>query len=168
MDRMLVVVFENELKAYDGSRALKALDSEGSISVYAEAVIKKNDEGTVTVKQAGDEFPIRTLGGTTIGVLVGLLGGPIGLAVGAVAGTFAGGAWDINRAGVNADFLNDVSAKLTPGKWAIVSEISEDWVTPSIPKWKRSAAQYFALREEVLNMNNTPKMWQLSKRILPS
>jgi len=130
MERMLVVVFENELKAYDGSRALKALDSEGSIFVHAEAVIKKNDDGTVTIKHKGDEFPIRTVGGTTIGVLIGLLGGPVGLAVGAVAGTFAGGAWDINRAGVNADFLNDVSAKLTPGKWAIVSEISEDWVTP--------------------------------------
>jgi len=126
----LVVVFENELKAYDGSRALKALDSEGSISIHAEAVVKKNDDGTITIKQAGDEFPIRTLGGTTIGALIGLLGGPVGLVVGAVAGTFAGGAWDINRAGVNADFLNDVSAKLIAGKWAIVSEISEDWVTP--------------------------------------
>ena len=130
MERMVVVVFENELKAYDGSRAMKALDSEGSISVHAEAIIKKNDDGTVTIKQKGDEFPIRTVGGTTVGALIGLLGGPIGLAVGAVAGTFAGGAWDINRAGVNSDFLNEVSAKLTPGKWAIVSEISEDWVTP--------------------------------------
>ncbi len=127
---MLVVVFENELKAYDGSRALKALDSEGSISVHAEAVIKKNDDGTVTVKQKEDDFPIRTFGGTTIGALIGLLGGPIGVAVGAVAGTFVGGTWEIDRAEVNADFLNDVSAKLTPGKWAIVSEISEDWVTP--------------------------------------
>ena len=36
----------------------------------------------------------------------------------------------MSRAGVNADFLDDVSAKLTPGKWAIVSEISEDWITP--------------------------------------
>jgi len=130
MDRMLVVVFENELKAYDGSRALKALDSEGSISVHAEAVIKKNTDGTITIKQQGDEFPIRTVGGTTIGALIGLLGGPVGLAVGAMVGTFAGGAWDINRAGVNADFLNEVSTKLTPDKWAIVSEISEDWVTP--------------------------------------
>ncbi len=130
MERMLVVVFENELKAYDGSKELAALDSEGSISVHAEAVIKKNDDGTVTIKQKGDEFPIHIVGGTAVGALIGLLGGPIGLAVGAVAGTFAGGVWDINRAGVNVDFLNEVSAKLTPGKWAIVSEISEDWVTP--------------------------------------
>jgi uncharacterized membrane protein len=130
MERMLVVVFENELKAYDGSRALKALDSEGSISVHSEAVVKKNDDGTITIKQEGDDFPIRTVGGTAVGSLIGLLGGPIGVAVGAVGGTLVGGAWDINRAGVNADFLKEVSAKLTAGKWAIVAEISEDWVTP--------------------------------------
>ena len=127
---MLVIVFENELKAYEGSSALNELDSEGSISVHAEAVIKKNDDGTVTIKQKGEEFPIKTVGGTAIGALIGLLGGPIGLAVGAVAGTFAGGVWNMNRAGVNAEFLDDISAKLTPGKWAVVSQVSEEWITP--------------------------------------
>jgi len=130
MERMLVVVFENELKAYDGSRELKALDSEGSISIHSEAVIKKNDDGTITIKQEGDDFPIRTVGGTAVGALIGLLGGPVGLAVGALAGTFAGAVWDMDRAGVNADFLNEVSAKLTPSKWAVVSDISEEWITP--------------------------------------
>jgi len=130
MDRMLVVVFENEPKAYEGSRALRALDSEGSISIHAEAVIKKNDDGTATVKQKEDDFPIRAVGGTAVGALIGLLGGPVGSAVGAVAGTFAGGLWGMNRAGVSAEFLDEVSAKLTPGKWALVAEISEEWVTP--------------------------------------
>ena len=58
------------------------------------------------------------------------MGGPIGVVVGAVGGTLAGGAWDISRTGVDADFLKEVSAKLTPGKWAVVSEVSEEWVTP--------------------------------------
>jgi uncharacterized membrane protein len=127
---MLVVVFDNEKKAYNGSRALKELDLEGSISVYAEAVIEKNDDGTVVIKQISEEFPISTVSGTAIGALIGLLGGPIGLAVGAVGGTVVGSIWDMSRSGVNAEFLDDVSAKLTPGKWAIVSEISEEWVTP--------------------------------------
>jgi uncharacterized membrane protein len=130
MERMLVVVFDNEKKTYDGSRALAALDSEGSISVYAEAVIEKNDDGTVVIKQIGEDFPISTVSGTAIGALIGLLGGPIGVAVGAVGGTVAGSIWDLSETGVNAEFLDDVSAKLTPGKWAIVSEISEEWVTP--------------------------------------
>jgi uncharacterized membrane protein len=130
MERMLVVVFENEKKAYDGSRTLIELDSEGSISAHAGAIIKKNDDGTATIKQEGDDFPIRTVGGTAVGALIGLLGGPIGAAVGAIGGTYAGAIWDANQAGVNADFLNEVSTRLTPGKWALVADISEDWVTP--------------------------------------
>jgi uncharacterized membrane protein len=93
-------------------------------------VIKKDDQGNVTVKQKGDDFPIRTVGGTAIGALIGVLGGPIGLSIGAVAGTFAGSILDMNRAGVNADFLEDVFEKLKPGKWAIVSDVNEEWVTP--------------------------------------
>jgi uncharacterized membrane protein len=130
MERMLVVVFDDEQKAYDGSKALKELDFEDSISIHAEAVVKKNADGTLSVKQEGDDFPIRTVGGTAIGALIGLLGGPVGVAVGAVSGTFAGSVWDMNRAGVNAEFLDDVSAKLTPGKWAVVADVEEEWVTP--------------------------------------
>jgi uncharacterized membrane protein len=130
MENMLVVVFENELKACDGSRALAELESESSISIHAQAVIKKNDDGTITIKQKGDDFPIRTVGGTAVGSLIGLLGGPIGLALGVVAGTISGSILDMGRAGVNVDFLDEVSAKLTPGKWAIVSDVSEEWITP--------------------------------------
>ena len=52
MEKMLVVVFDNETKAYEGSHALKQLDGEGSITVHAESVIKKGADGTVSVKQA--------------------------------------------------------------------------------------------------------------------
>jgi len=130
MERMVVVVFDNELKAYDGSRVLKELDAENSISIHAKAVIMKNADGKVEIKDEGDEFPIRTVSGTAIGALVGLLGGPIGLGIGAVAGTFTGLILDMNRAGINAEFLDDVSNKLTPGKWAVIADISEDWETP--------------------------------------
>lgn len=130
MEKMLTVVFGDESKTYEGSRALNELDSEGSISIHAEAVIKKNPDGTVSIEQSRDDFPIRTVSGTAIGALVGLLGGPIGLGVGAAAGALFGSIADVNRAGVDMEFLNDVSAQLTPGKWAIVSDISEERVTP--------------------------------------
>ncbi len=130
MERMLAVVFGDESKTYEGTRALKELDSEGSISVHAEAVIVKNPDGTVTIKQSGTDFPIRTVSGTAIGALIGLLGGPIGFSVGVGAGALVGALADVHRSGVNEDFLGEVSAKITPGKWAIVSDISEEWVTP--------------------------------------
>src|SRR5579864_2643503 len=130
MEKMLVVVFENEKKAFEGTRALANLDFEGSIAIHAQAVIQKNQDGTVSMKQAEDDFPVRTVGGTAIGSVIGLLGGPIGLGIGAAAGALAGSIGDLYIAGVNADFLDDVSAVLTPGKCAVVADVSEEWVTP--------------------------------------
>ena len=130
MERMLVVVFNDESKAYEASRALNQLDAEGSITIHAECVITKNTDGTSTVKQADGDFPIRTMGGTAIGSLVGLLGGPVGLGIGALAGTMAGSLGDLFVAGVDSDFLAEVSSALTPGKHAVVADISEEWVTP--------------------------------------
>lgn len=130
MERMLVVVFNDEAKAYEGSRALNQLDAEGSIAIHAESVIGKNADGTATVKQAEGDFPIRTIGGTALGALVGLLGGPAGLAVGAATGAIAGSVGDVYTAGVDEDFLDDVSAAMLSGKFAVVADVSEEWVTP--------------------------------------
>jgi uncharacterized membrane protein len=130
MEKMLAVVFDNESKAYQASRALAQLDAEGSIAIHAESIIKKNDDGTVTVKQADGEFPVGTMSGTAIGSLLGLLGGPVGMGVGAAAGALAGSIGDLHVAGVNADFLDQVTAELAPGKCAVLADISEEWVTP--------------------------------------
>jgi uncharacterized membrane protein len=130
MERMLAVVFDDESKAYEGSHALKQLDGEGTIAIHAEAVIKKNADGTVTIKQSEDEFPIRTVGGTALGCLIGLLEGPVGAGVGAVAGWLAGSIGDLRVAGIDADFLEEVATELTAGKCAVVAEVSEEWVTP--------------------------------------
>ena len=51
MDRMLVVVFDNESKAWEGKNALVQLDDEGSIGLWAYAVVTKKADGTATVKQ---------------------------------------------------------------------------------------------------------------------
>ena len=130
MDRMVVVVFANETKAYEGSRALQQLDSDGSIAVYASSVVTKNPNGKVTVKQAADSFGKNTLSGMAVGSLIGLLGGPIGVAVGASSGALAGSVSDLDTARIDADFLNDVSELLTTGKTALVAEIDEEWTTP--------------------------------------
>jgi uncharacterized membrane protein len=127
---MLVVVFDNETKAYEGKKALMQLDGEGSISVYAYAVLAKNADGTTTVKQGDDSGPIGTLLGTSFGSLIGLLGGPAGLAIGAATGLLAGGATDLHDARIGDDFIADVTKVLKPNKLAVVAEIEEDWTTP--------------------------------------
>ena len=130
MDRMLVVVFDNETKAYEGKKALTQLDNEGSISVYGYAVVAKNADGTASIKQGDDVGPLGTLAGTALGSLIGALFGPAGLAVGATAGLTGGASFDLLNAGVGEDFIDDVSKALTRGKVAVVAEIEEDWTTP--------------------------------------
>jgi uncharacterized membrane protein len=130
MDRMLVVVFDNETKAYEGRKALLQLDGEGSITVYAYAVLAKHADGTATVKQEDDFGPIGSLVGTSFGSLIGLLGGPVGVAIGAAAGLATGGAADLHNARIGDDFIEDVTKFLLPNKVALVAEIEEDWTTP--------------------------------------
>jgi uncharacterized membrane protein len=130
MDRMLVVVFDTEKKAYEGKQALLQLDGEGSIVVYAYAVVAKGPDGTVTVRQSDDQGPLGSLIGTSLGSLIGLLGGPVGLAVGASVGLVAGSTVDLSNARVGGDFVDDVSKQLRPNRFAVVAEVQEDWTTP--------------------------------------
>jgi uncharacterized membrane protein len=130
MERMLAIVFDDEAKAYEGSRALNELDGEGSIAIHAVTVVKKNNDGTLETEQADGDYPIRTLAGTALGSLIGVLGGPAGVGIGAVAGAWAGMFGDLFVAGVDTGFLSDVGNTLTPGKYAVVADVSEDWVTP--------------------------------------
>src|SRR5713226_3747965 len=130
MDRMLVVVFDNETKAYEGKKALLALDAEGSVGVYAYAVLGKQANGKATVKQGDDPGPIGTVLATSLGAVVGLLGGPVAAAVGATAGASLGAGFDINNARIGSDFIDDVTKVLTPNKFALLAEVDEDWTTP--------------------------------------
>ncbi|HEY6308140.1 MAG TPA: DUF1269 domain-containing protein [Candidatus Angelobacter sp.] len=130
MDRMLVVVFDNESKAYEGKQALLQLDGEGSISVYAYSVLAKGSDGKATIKQGDDSGPLGTLVGTSLGSLIGLLGGPAGLAVGAAAGMLGGATADLDNARIGSDFIDDVNKVLLPNRVALIAEIEEEWATP--------------------------------------
>ena len=130
MDRMLVVVFDNESKAYEAQKALLELDSEGSVSVYSYAVLAKNADGTTTIKNSDDTGPLGTLAATSLGALIGVLGGPVGMVVGGAAGALSGATVDVDKARVGNDFINDVSKVLLPNRVALVAEVEEEWITP--------------------------------------
>jgi uncharacterized membrane protein len=153
MDKYLVVGFENELKAYEGSRALQDLQNEGSINLYAKAVIARDASGKVTVKQEGDSGPVGTAVGLLTGSLVGMLGGPVGLAVGATAGMYGGMIYDLANLGVGEDFLAEVAQYLQPGKAAVVAEVWEEWTLPVNTRMEAMGGVVFRRsRNEVLDI----------------
>jgi uncharacterized membrane protein len=130
MNKMIVTVFNNEKSAYEALRALTALHNEGSLTLHAAAVVAKDAQGRVSVKEADDQGPAGTFFGLVTGSLIGLLAGPVGLAVGATAGTVTGSIYDLATLGIGEDFLAEVSQNLTPGKVAVVADADEEWVTP--------------------------------------
>lgn len=129
MDKVVAVVFNDEKQAYGGLQAFRDLDRDGSITLYSGAVVAKDASGKLSVREA-DEGPAGTLFGMLTGSLIGILGGPIGLAVGASTGTLIGTAFDLTRAGISEDFLDEVSTYLLPGKAAVLTELDEEWQAP--------------------------------------
>jgi len=127
MNRMLVVVFSEATKALAGRDALKSLDHEDSITLYAYAIVTKNANGTSIVNEEHDPAGLGTLLGTSLGSLIGLLGGPTGVAIGAAAGSLAGVTADLDNARIGGDFVDDVLKQLTPGTVALLAEIDEEW-----------------------------------------
>ncbi|TWT76794.1 hypothetical protein CA13_72930 [Planctomycetes bacterium CA13] len=143
MSKFVVTVFDNEKAAYEGSKAMLQLDGEGSIALYAGAIITKGADGTVEIKDAVDEGPIGTATGMLLGTLIGALGGAGAVAAGAAAGAVGAGAavglaggtltgWysDLYNVGVDGEFLSDVGALMLPGTSAVVAEVTEGWTTP--------------------------------------
>lgn len=130
MNKILISVFDTEQAAFEGVNALKDLHRDGDITMYASAVIAKDADGHVEVRQAADRGPIGTLVGIVTGGLVGLLGGPVGAAVGAYVGGTGGVLYDLFNAGFDVDVIDDVSVALIPGKAAVVADVDEYWVTP--------------------------------------
>ena len=130
MNKILISTFGTEKAAFEGLSALKDLHESGDITLYASSVIAKDPSGAVSVRQAADSGPVGTLVGMVTGGLIGLLGGPAGVAVGAYVGGFGGLMYDLINTGMSGDFVDEVSAALTPGTVAVVADIDESWVTP--------------------------------------
>ncbi|MGO8731780.1 MAG: hypothetical protein ACLQVM_03190 [Terriglobia bacterium] len=86
MERMLVAVFENESQANEGAKALRQLDLDGSITVYAHAVVVKNPDGTVIGRERDDQGPFGLLIGVALGALIGVLGGSARVGIGGTVG----------------------------------------------------------------------------------
>jgi uncharacterized membrane protein len=130
MNRVIVVGFDTEEKAYEGDRALHDMHRDGALTLYNDAVVVKEPGGKVAVRRAPGAEPVGTFGGMLTGGLIGLLGGPVGAAVGLGTGTLIGAAFDLTKEGVDRDFVEDAGARLEPGKAAVIAEIDEQWQVP--------------------------------------
>jgi uncharacterized membrane protein len=131
MEKIMVIVFEDETKAYEGIKKLKQLDADGSITIHQSVLARKNKDGTLqTDDKSLLDFPVQTLAGTGLGALIGLLGGLPGVLIGAATGATLGVIGDGAVGTLDSDFLKEVNAELKPGAAAVALDLSEEWVTP--------------------------------------
>ena len=130
MDKILVVIFGNEEGAYQGVRELETLNDDGSISLYASGIVKRQPNGSITVLQEAPDGPLGTVVGLATGAMVGLIGGPVGVAVGGFVGAGGGMFYDLAKLGLGEDFLYDVGQNLLPGHTAVIAEVYEEWIMP--------------------------------------
>ena len=130
MNTVVFIGFGDEKQAFEGDRTLREMHKDGSLTLYADAIIAKDSKGNVAIRQPAMAGPFGTVTGLIAGSLVGLLGGPPGVAVGTGVGTLMGAAFDLARWGVDNDAVQVVGDYLTPGKAAVIANVDETWQLP--------------------------------------
>ncbi len=162
MNRIIVSVFDNEEKAFKGQSALKELHIKGDISLYATAVVSKNDEGKVEMKSLSDKGPLGTRVGMISGAFVGLLGGPIGMALGASVGALGGMLVDSTHESFGEKFVDEVAKELDHGKIAVIAEVEEGWKTPVDTTMAELQAMVFRFNSSEKMEEQLQREWETS------
>lgn len=131
MEKMIQVLFNNEVEAFTGLQALQQLDQTNDVSLGESYILTKNIDGKTSLRSAKDKAEgTGVVGGGLIGGLIGLLAGPLGFLVGVAGGMIAGSAGETLKAEDVSDYLDKVSANIPLGKSVLIAHLWEDWETP--------------------------------------
>jgi uncharacterized membrane protein len=137
MSDLIVVGFKDEFKADEVMSELRRLQSEYLVDLEDAAVVVRNQEGKVKIKQAQELVATGALSGGYWGVLLSILFfNPIFTLVGAAAGALSGALSDI---GINDDFMRDLGSTIEPGTSAIfvlVRKSTPDRVLADLSKFE--------------------------------
>jgi uncharacterized membrane protein len=125
--QLVVAAFQSEQAANDALDMLKELKKERVVGIVDAAVIRKNEDGKLDIKETADLSPGRGAArGALIGGAISLLAGPLGLVAG--AGALIGGLAAKRDAGFSDERLERLGEALEPGTSAIVAIVEHTWV----------------------------------------
>jgi len=113
MSDLIVVGFDNELKADEVLHKLGDLQKEHLVDLEDAVVVVKNQKGKVKIKQAYDLVTTGALSGGFWGSFIGLLflHPLLGVAAGLATGALSGALTDI---GINDDFIKELGETIEP------------------------------------------------------
>jgi uncharacterized membrane protein len=118
MANLVVLIFDDMEQAGQAFHALRKAGSDGYVKIDDSAVIVKNADGKVEVKNQMDTgVKWGAVGGGALGLMLAGIFFPLaGLALGALAGGLLG---KMAHLGVDKQFVKEVTEKLQPGSSAL-------------------------------------------------
>ena len=118
MANLLVITFDNMEDAGNLLGNIKQLQKDAQLQINDAAVIVKDTEGSVKVKNMADTgVKTGAVGGGIVGLIIASVFFPIGgMLLGAAAGALIG---KMAHLGVDQKFVKEVTDELTPGTSAI-------------------------------------------------
>lgn len=125
MSNLVVLTFDDVQRAEEVHQVLEAQEDLHHISLDDSAVVVKEEDGEVHIKNETDRgVKIGAIGGGLLGLFAGLLiGGPVvSLLVGAIGGALGG---NLANLGIDHQFVEDVSEALEPGSSALFVMVRE-------------------------------------------
>jgi uncharacterized membrane protein len=124
MSDLIVIVFEDMEEAGKLRETLRSAERTDYISLDDSAVVVKDEDGKVHVKNEMDRgVKIGAVGGGLLGLLLATVFFPIGgLIIGALGGALVGKAFGT---GIDKKFVEDVEEQMQPGTSAIFFLIRE-------------------------------------------
>lgn len=126
---LIVAAFQDEGGAEQALQELKAAKKEGLIRIDNAAILKKDVNGKVHIKEAKDMGGGKgaVIGGA-IGGVIGLIAGPAAIVTAGIGAAIGGFAAKLSDGGFRDDRLDQIAASLKPGSSAIVAVIEHEWV----------------------------------------
>lgn len=118
MSNLIVIAFDDPDEAGEVREALRSAEREGYLSLDDSAVVVRDVEGKVHVKNQMDRgVKVGAVAGGFLGLFIGFIFMPIGaMLLGAGLGALVGKTADL---GVSKKFIQDVTDSLQPGTSAI-------------------------------------------------
>ena len=143
MSHLVVVSFDNAEEAGRVRETLRSAEKADYLSLDDSAVIVKDEEGKIDVKNETDRgVKIGAVGGGLLGLLLASIFFPVaGLLVGALAGGLIGKSVDL---GIDQKFVKEVADDLEPNTSAIffvVREANPDVAVAALKPYKGTVRQ---------------------------
>lgn len=150
MSDLVVLALDTETGAEEMRDELVRLQKEHLITLSDAAIVVRQQDGHVKVKQAISLVGVGAMGGAFWGLLIGILFWMpwLGMMIGAASGALAGKFSDV---GVDDEFIEQVGSTIQPGNSALfllVEKATPDKVITDLKKFKNVKVLKTSLSQE--------------------